>query len=243
LQNFSMTGAVCQPHTLPHHRKLPKHSAMSMLSSSGHLMLTEHLASLPRAIASLQDDFSGQQGHMGWQYGYANSLDGTFRQLQYTNGEHGHAWRCSNTSLTPFVQSQQLHPCASPGACCQSDKAVAVLRYKVHTYASSALFRLAFAINPSCGDGFTLQIRLLRPAGVINGTLGKILYERVVKPDLASAARSENLSAVLRFPLEPDAAIDVMVDPHDNHDCDGVYLTEASIWPVQSDDDSKQLKL
>ena len=54
--------------------------------------------------------------------------------------------------------------------------------------------------------------------------------------DVASKnARPERQMVEVPLDMRPGDQIDFIVDPRHNHDCDGLYIIEAKIWPPTED--------
>ncbi len=80
LNNFSRADSGCLSDRIPGFRKLEGDFASNLMGPSEEVLITQHLAPLPRPIASLRNNFDRFQGQHGWQY---VAID-----------EHGKRWTC-----------------------------------------------------------------------------------------------------------------------------------------------------
>lgn len=68
LNNFSRAGPGCFSDEFPEFRKLHGDYASNLMGPSEEVLITQHVASLPRPTASLRAGFDRYQGQHGWYY-------------------------------------------------------------------------------------------------------------------------------------------------------------------------------
>ena len=116
-----------------------------------------------------------------------------------------------------------MHPCAFRGACCGKDSAVVGIKYVSDFWDAAALLDITFEVWPTCGDGLTLECIFVQQQ-----TLTSVkLFTKTFSP---SEARPHREQIVQTVPLTPGDMLMLLVDPLQNHDCDGVYVQDMKIW-------------
>lgn len=59
----------------------------------------------------------------------------------------------------------------------------------------------------------------------------KVILEAGYDP-VSKSARPQRQTLEVPLDIRPGDQIDFIVDPRHNHDCDGLYIIEAKIWPA-----------
>ena len=68
LNKFSDSGSDCLPDNIPNFRKLYGTKAFNLLGRPEDVLMKQHLALWPKAVASFREQFGRHQGHNGWRY-------------------------------------------------------------------------------------------------------------------------------------------------------------------------------
>ncbi|KAK9805857.1 hypothetical protein WJX73_008965 [Symbiochloris irregularis] len=231
--NFTSQGYSCMPDKVPVDRALTFPVASNLYRDAEELLRNLHLAPFSKPMVSLIDDFPVQQKHKGWQFGYLTS--NTSDEISYLKWHHADTglvrdgkWSCGSTTFDyPSMHHSLLHPCANAGGGCCNSSAYApfVLRYESFFHSRQALLVLAYEVWPTCGDGLDFIVRLT-PAGSKKKT--QVLLKRGYEPDANGQPNRQKIE--WRLHIRTGDVIDFIVDPRTNHDCDGLYIVDVSIW-------------
>ena len=119
------------------------------------------------------------------------------------------------------------------GGCCKSTAGVAGTREKdgsLHTVHSIG------ALSPKIPK---LQVThypadlSAKPEIIVNAG-----YDTVLK-----TSRPQRQKLEVPINIRPGDQLDFVVDPRNNHDCDGLYIVEAKIWPPVENERTKKRRL
>jgi hypothetical protein len=221
---YTHEGYGCISANPPAHRKFPGPSLLSLYANAEDVLLDSVIAPATKPHASLVLDAADKQNHRGWSYGWID--EGRFLPFTHTRHsesklQHG-VWQCRNESL-PYIHLgyKMIHPCAQSNHCCGRDKAVPAIQYSVNSAHMQSSLEVVFDVFPRCGDGLSVSMLHLHKLGV------EQLFNYAYKGNASSPIR-ETLNFKLNL-LYRDTLI-LLVDPHQNHDCDGVHVAKLEVW-------------
>jgi hypothetical protein len=219
LLSYTHFGYGCLPNKVPVHRRPTLHPFLSLHSSAEEVMLKAVLGA-PRLLASLSLPSSS-----GWSYGWLQQR----RFRPFLRSHLGplspyYTWRCRHGQF-PFLDTgyQMMHPCVSTaGDCCGMTTAISAIRFTANTLFMTVRLIVEYESRPHCGDGFTI---------LVTHTHHRKLVQEVMKNKYAgneTAAMRESVDVELQMHMHD--VIELSVDPHENQDCDGVFLGRLDLW-------------
>ena len=132
-------------------------------------------------------------------------------------------WTCSGSPNHPFIGRTAMHPCALPGQeCCQGHKAAVGVRYVSNLWDMAASAELTFEVWPTCGDGLTINWILT------HGNTTTTLFSKEFTAAAESVPHRETIQ--LTIAVFPGDTLMFVVSAGANHDCDGVYIHDITVW-------------
>ena len=116
-----------------------------------------------------------------------------------------------------------MHPCVSTaGDCCGMTTAISAIRFTANTLFMTVRLIVEYESRPHCGDGFTILVT-------------HIQHRKLVQ-QLMKNKHEGNQTATIRYAVDVELqmythdVIELSVDPHENQDCDGIYLGKLDLW-------------
>ena len=88
-----------------------------------------------------------------------------------------------------------------------------------------AVFVLTYDAFPICGDGVEVSAALYAN-GELNATTW--LMQQAHEPQRGSKPVRNKVQQSIS--LQPGDQIDILVEPRQSHDCDGIFIVELEIW-------------
>ncbi|DBA72316.1 TPA: hypothetical protein ACH3X2_010559 [Trebouxia sp. C0005] len=223
LLNFSRSDPGCFSDRIPSFRKLSGDRVGNLLGPAEDVLMGHHLAVWPRPVTAFREDFHSFQGHRGWYYISYDEF-GQENSLQFWEAKQ--QWACDTDSPASISQTS-LHPCASRpvegGVCCGRKLTVVGVRYVSNIRDPSAFLDLTFEVWPTCGDGLVVEGVLVNQQNLES----RKLFSKAFAP---SSDPPQRETVAQTIPLLPGDSLVVLVDPLDNHDCDGVYIQDIKLW-------------
>lgn len=99
------------------------------------------------------------------------------------------------------------------------------VRWASNLWDEAAQLEVTFEVWPTCGDGLTLQWTHTR------GNSSALLFQK----HFASAQGPPHRETVSKaIALKPGDSLFFWVQPHLDHDCDGVYIHSIEVWQSET---------
>jgi len=218
LMFYTHSGYGCLPNKMPVHRQTALHPFVSLHSSAEEVML-KAVVGAPQLLASISLPRS-----TGWSFGWLHHGHfHPFIRSQMKRITPYQTWKCRHGPF-PFLDTgyQMIHPCVSAAAdCCGVTKAISAVRFTAYSMATIRLL-VEFELDPHCGDGLTILI--------VHRQFGKLVREVLRRQYAGNATAAIRDSTDVELDINSHDVIEFSIDPHDDHDCDGVFVGKLDLW-------------